>query len=303
MKRITKYIGSLLICLVVYTVTASAQSYLFKVLASQGNNQYKSSSDTRWQPVKTGTTLKNGDELIVEKDAYLGLVHNSGKTLELRKGETVNVNELANNIQVESSVVSKYADFVLNKFNETSEMQDRLEVTGAVTRGESEKAIKIMMPLYVEALRKDAIIKWTAPQEGLLTYVVTLRNIFDEVIQTIETSKTELTVDLSKKELANQRLIVVNVSVKGMDDIISEDYGIKPPSQDKIRKVNQDLQEMNKVLDDETSLNQVMKAAYYEENNLLIDALTSYEKAVELSPSVEDYQKLYESFILRNNLK
>jgi len=51
--------------------------YAFKVLASKGANEYKSGDS--WQPIKTGISLKKGDELRVPENAYLGLVSSTGK--------------------------------------------------------------------------------------------------------------------------------------------------------------------------------------------------------------------------------
>ena len=55
-------------------------------------------------------------------------------------------------------------------------------------------------------------------------------------------------------------------------------------------------------VDEETALNKYILAGFYEENNLLIDALTSYEEAIELAPDVESYKEAYVEFLLRNGL-
>ena len=83
----------------------------------------------------------------------------------------------------------------------------------------------------------------------------------------------------------------------------SEEYGIKRLSPNTFTKVKQDLDQLNKVIGDETSLNHIMMAAYYEENNLTVNAITSFEKAIELSPEVQDFRDMYDAFLERNNLK
>ena len=98
----------------------------------------------------------SGDELKIPQDAYLGLVHTSGKTIELKSPEQFNVDELAASIKLKSTVASKYADFVLNKMSEDkSSMKDKLVVTGAVSRASEGFSIKVQMPLFVEVLRSD----------------------------------------------------------------------------------------------------------------------------------------------------
>src|SRR6185503_19175493 len=62
---------------------AQAQDYAFKVLANKGANEYKSGDS--WQSIKTGASLKAGDELKVSENSYIGLVHATGKPLELKQ--------------------------------------------------------------------------------------------------------------------------------------------------------------------------------------------------------------------------
>ena len=72
------------------TIAGFSQSdYAFKVLANKGSNEYK--SEGAWQAIKTGLSLKVGDELKVSENAYLGLVSSSGKPLELKKADTYKV--------------------------------------------------------------------------------------------------------------------------------------------------------------------------------------------------------------------
>ena len=295
---------TLLLAALFLSTTCFGQTYLFKVLASKGTNQVKSSSESTWRPIKTGSGLMSGDELKVPQNAYLGLVHTSGKTIELKTADQVNVDELAASIKLKSTVASKYADFVLNKLLEDkSEKKDKLVVTGAVVRASEVYSIKVQMPLFVEVLRSEVLVKWEPVKEGNHTYVTTLKNIFNEVIYQGETKDTEITLDLSHPRFVNERLIVFSVASKEDPNFKSEEYGIKRLSPNTFTKVKQDLDQLNKVIGDETSLNHIMMAAYYEENNLIVNAITSFEKAIELSPDVQDFSDMYDAFLERNNLK
>ena len=62
---------------------AFGQDYTFKVLANKGSNEIKT-GDT-WQAVKTGASLKTGDEIKITENSYLGLVHATGKPMELSR--------------------------------------------------------------------------------------------------------------------------------------------------------------------------------------------------------------------------
>ena len=73
--------------------TASAQDYLFRVLANKGSNQVKKNSESTTQ-LKTGSKLYSGDEIIASNGAYIGLVYKTGKTIEIRTAGTHKVDDL-----------------------------------------------------------------------------------------------------------------------------------------------------------------------------------------------------------------
>src|SRR5688572_21910418 len=80
------------------------QDYSFKVLANKGSNEVKS-GDT-WSPLKTGATLKKGDELKLAENSYVGLVHSSGKPMELKLAGAHKVDELAAKVGGGTSVLN-----------------------------------------------------------------------------------------------------------------------------------------------------------------------------------------------------
>jgi len=279
-----------------------AQDYVFKVLANKGANQVKTASSD-WQAIKTGSTLNAGDEIKVSEDSYLGLVHSSGRTVELKKPEVIAINDLAATLSAtSSSVASKYADFVLNKVaGSGGSGGDNLTATGAVTRATDNSSIKVFMPSSVEVLNPEALVQWSEV-EGENSYVVTLKNMFDEVIFSEETSANELNLNLDNDKLKEERLVILTVQVKGEDELTSGDYGIQRLADEDAESLQSELNQLRSETSDETSLNHIMMASFYEKNNLMVDALTSYRKAIELSPDVDDFKTMYNDFIERNGL-
>ena len=55
--------------------------------------------------LKTGATLNDGDELIASQGAYIGLMHKSGKTLEVRTAGSKKVSDLAKMVNTKSASV------------------------------------------------------------------------------------------------------------------------------------------------------------------------------------------------------
>lgn len=276
------------------------QAYTFKVLANKGANEVNRGG--QWSALKTGASLNETDELKVSENAYLGLVHSSGKTLELKEAGTHKVSELAKKINPDgSSVASKYADFVLSKMSAEGK-KNKLNATGAVDRGSGEDAIKVYIPNSVGVYNEDAIIKWSEVEGEDVTYTILLTNMFEDELMKVETTDAQYQLDLNNEKLADQSVVLLTISSKGNEDSKSSTYALKRLPEADAEKVKITLQELMSGTEEESALNKYILAGFYEENNLLVDALTSYLDAMALAPEVESYQEAYEEFLLRNRL-
>jgi hypothetical protein len=120
---------------------AFSQGYAYKVMANKGSNEVKSGD--AWQPLKTGASLSASDELKIVDNAYIGLIHASGKPLELRQSGSYKVADLASKVSSGSSVLNKYADFILISNADTK--NNKLRATGAVHSATESDAIKVLM--------------------------------------------------------------------------------------------------------------------------------------------------------------
>ena len=95
--------------------TGHCQNYVYKVMANKGNNQLQLASQSVWNPIKLGSSLNNGDKLLVDQNAYLGLLHTSGHTMELSEKGTFDIEQLASKVGIRKKGISaKYGEFVLN---------------------------------------------------------------------------------------------------------------------------------------------------------------------------------------------
>jgi hypothetical protein len=261
-----------------------AQDYTFRVLANKGANEIKSGDG--WQPVKTGASLKLGDELKVTENASIGLVHSSGKPLEVKKANTYKVADLASQVSGGSSVLNKYTDFILSS-NSAEAKKNRLSATGAVHRG---GGIKVYLPnnQYASVFNNIVFVSWDKTEKG--PYTVSFLNMFDDVLQKIETPENIVSIDLNDPKFAT--------GTKS-----DERYLIKKLSPGEHEKINLAYTEVMKEIKDETAFNKLFLAGFYEQNKLLIDAITSYEQAMKLAPDDPTYKDYYEEFLLRNKLK
>jgi hypothetical protein len=276
-----------------------AQDYTFRVLATKGSNELKSGDS--WQAVKTGASLKSGDELKITENASVGLVHTSGKPLEVKQPGTYKVADLASKLGGGSSVLNKYTDFILSS-NSAEAKKNRLSATGAVHRGLED--IKVFLPenQNAEIFNNIAYVNWES--KGGAPYIVSFKNMFDEELVKVETPETSVRVDLNDPKFANETAILVEVRSKSDGKSKSEQHLIKKLSQGRHDSINKSFTELNNELGTEASeLNKLIQAAFYEQNKLFIDAISAYEEVIKMAPDNASYKEAYEEFLLRNKLK
>lgn len=278
-----------------------AQDYAFKVLANKGTNEIKTGE--AWQPLKTGASLRANDEVKLSENAYIGLVHISGKPMELKQAGTHKVSDLNAKIGKGSSVLNKYTDFILSS-NSAEAKKNRLSATGAVHRATETAAIKLLLPenQHSGIYNTLAVINWDGSKIAG-PYIVTLRNMFDDELAKIETPETRIQIDLADPKFAKENAVLVEVASKADPKQASKQHLIKKLAAPDQEKVKSSLTEIMGEVQEQTALNKLILAGFYEENNLFIDAIAAYEDAVKLAPDVPSYKEAYEEFLLRHALK
>ena len=291
---ILSFIGLLL-----FSQPLFAQSYSFKVLANKGGNEFKSGDV--WQPIKTGATLKETDEVKLAENSYLGLVSSTGKALEVKEAGIHPVSELLNRIKGNGpTVMQKYTDFILSSNAETK--KNKLSATGAVHRDIS-SSLHLVLPENQNSaiFNTSAVISW----EGTKVpgpYVLTLRNMFDDVLERYETPETTYKIDLSGPKFSKENAIIVQVNSKVDSKEVSKQHLIKKLSPSEHENIKKSLDQIANEVSEPTALNKLILAGFYEENRLLIDAITAYEEAIRLAPDVPSYKEAFDEFLIRNNI-
>ncbi len=305
MKRITTYAFAL--TLLFLAGTTFGQGYTFRVLANKGTNKVKKSTG-QVVSLKTGATLNSGDQLVAGEGAYIGLMHKSGKTIEVRKAGTMAVTELEKKVTTgKTSVASRYAKFVNDKMNEkgTGSYRSRMNATGAVSRAVADGTLNALLRSSdgtVKVVGDNAVIRWESAKEDA-SYVVIIKNIEATTIFKAETDKTSIELDFTTEELQDDLgvgLYILTVTDKSDESITTGDIGIKRTTDDE--ELNNELENLKSEVAEDSPLSKLIYASFYEEKGLLLDALTKYEEAIKMAPEVEDFQELYKNFLITNGL-
>jgi len=277
-----------------------AQDYAFKVLANKGANTLKSGAD--WVPLKTGATLKNGDELKVVENAYLGLVYNSGKPLELKQPGNYKVADLAAKMKGNTAtVLNKYTDFILS--SNAEDKKNKLNATGAVNRDVIQHSIHVVLPDNQLAGIYDHLAVVNLDTKVAGPYIVTVKNMFDDELNKFEISETSFQIDLNDAKYAKENAVLLEVKSKSDPKAVSKTRLIKKLSPAEQATIKKKLAEAGPDITEQTALSKLILARFYEEQNLLIDAITSYEEAIKMAPDVPTFVEEYGYFLTRHSLK
>jgi hypothetical protein len=274
-----------------------AQEYAFKVLVNKGKNELKTGEN--WQQVKVGSSIKSADELRISENSYLGLVHSSGKPLELKQSGKYKVRDLEGKVKGGTSVLNKYTDFILST---NTGPKNNLAATGAVDRGGDN--IKVFLPRAELAVvyGNDVTISWEY-DKTLSPYVVTFKSMFGDELSSIESTENFVVVNLNDRNFENEDNIIVTVLSKANKRKISDDYTLKKLSKADKDRIKNELNEIAEQTAEQNALNNFFIAGFYEKNGLLIDAISYYQKAIKLAPDVPEYKEDYENFLLRHGIK
>lgn len=274
---------------------AAAQQYTFKVLVNKGGNEVKSGS--AWQPVKVGSNLNSTDEVRIAENSYLGLMHATGKPLEIKKPGSYKIADLAGRVKGGSTVLNKYTDFILSD----AESKQGMTATGAVHRGF--KKVDVFLPEGAPVYGDVITIHW-ATDKFKGPYVVTLTSMFGDELARYETSDSIQQVNLAEKSLKNEDNILVQVMAKADPSSQTDPAAtLKRLSKPDRERIKNELDEIEGALSEKSALSKLYQARFYETNHLLADAAHAFLEAVKLSPEVPEYQKEYQYFLHRNSLK
>lgn len=271
-----------------------AQDYTFKVMVNKGNSEVKTGA--KWAPIKTGLSLKSSDELKVPVNAYIGLVHSSGKPLEIKQDGHYKIADLAAKVSGGTSVLNKYTDFILSA---NTEKGNRLQATGAVDRGLGD--IRVYLPSSENATvyEQELIISWeTEKVKG--PYRVVFNSMFGDELAKMETSDGFVKVDLRDNKFKIEDNIYVEVFSLSDAAKVSKRFILKRLSKGDTERIKTALMQIDPATVNQTALDYYYLAGFYESNLLFIDAITCYHKAIALEPDV--YKDNFKEFLIRNGL-
>ncbi|TAD98698.1 MAG: hypothetical protein EAZ97_10490 [Bacteroidetes bacterium] len=298
------------------TKTSIAQEQTFKVIAKQGNILLDG------KPLNIGETLTQKHEIQMPKSAFLSLLHSNGNPLEIKTEGTFEVKKLLKKLATSKNYANKYIDFIQKELTENGGPNaEREKKIYTRKRGQTScqgmpQLVGMLMPDTKESARfifgNTFTLKYflkpnpenfgLKPTE-LKSYKIIIKDMMDSILYEKESTNNIEVIDLTKGKLADAKdLIVKVVPIKKDGSIIdkTEDVMLSRLDEDEQREVALELANIYDAKAEPTALGFLIEARFFEEKNYLLDAITAYEKVLELSSNLPVFQEMYKCFLIRN---
>jgi len=278
-----------------------AQQGVFSVILNKGQNSF--GTQKGFQPVILGISLAEGDFIKVADGGYVALVHeSSGSSLELTEKGNFAVNELESKVLSKpTTVMAKYGKFLMKKLNPDEHGNQNLNVTGAVERGDV-GIINVELPKVNDVYGSQVFVSWNQTDD-IKDYIITIKDKIDDIIVKKSVIGNSYILDLDQDAIENEKIIIINVMSKNNDELRSPDFGIKRLNDAESKSIGDEFTNLKVFASSNNVVDKILIASFFEENQLLADAITYYNEAQLISPDPDGFNKLYDNFLIRNGLK
>lgn len=311
-------------------------SYEFKVLGKKGSVQIKKGK-ADWSDASIGEEISKTDKIQL-KDGYLGLVHSTGKTLEITKAGTYTASKLAEQVKSRKSKVSKkFTDYVASELSNNDDMlakknyKANMDKTGAVERaaggdvnaGESITSLTGSNKKLVSGINSavdfafgnnDEYINAICPKTSYVMdkvidfswnkhkkaskYTFHILDVNNKEIFAKEVQDTSLSLDLATVGLSRSTNYFWYVN---SGKYKSDQNGIYWLSEVQQSSIKSEIEDITGNDDDLDAITYVVLALYYEDENIMNRAMDCYKKAIKIAP-IDSYKKTYSRFLQRLGL-
>lgn len=301
-----------LFALCLSSVLLISADYQFNVMASKGDVQIFAKSSKSWSKLNTGAKIQSNEKIKIGNNSYLGLVHKSGKTIELKQsGEFTTEQPATKTNTSKSSVAQKLGNYIVNQLNDTksqSDYREGMETTGAVERSmdkmtadPANATIELNSPRKICLKSNNVNLSWKEVPKAK-SYKLFIRDRFDREVYSSEVKNSNVNLDANALKLEKDTFYFWHVALSNDANVKSPDCTFSVLSNSQIDKITSDVAELKKELGDDTSaLNKIVIGNYYEMNNLYEDANKLYKDASEANPEVSEYKEIYNRFLKRMN--
>ncbi len=273
-------------------------NYEFNVLAVYGSVEYKARNLSEWQKLKVGDLLDTGDIVKLGNKSYLGLVHKSGKTIELTKSKSYKVSNLKPHKPIKNNdIINRLLGYILSAFGESNSEKTtyRKDMKGAAT---IERSIKLgfpsAYPAYTRFIKTNVTCFWEGNNNDNYEF-----RIFDEdeeiLFETI-TKLTKLDVDLSKLKLNENQKYFWTVRPQNLISFSPVKYSFVLIDSKQRNNILSEINELKKNLNMQSPLDNFLLAGIYDYYELYYDSYLTLKNINKLAPGNQFYTEYFENW-------
>jgi hypothetical protein len=288
----------LTIAFVLLSIAQHGYSQKAKVIARKGDVQVVNGLDVRL--ASSNMSLSGSETVILGDDAYVGIVDEKGRTIELRISGQHDLSEILKNEEdTRDATAFRFASYLLDRMTAEGK-KNRLGAMGYFIRNDEreQEPIRLYIPGAGKFYQDRLELSWE-PAPGGGPYTVEFFNVYRELLETHETGENVIEINVDR-DLDVQGTFLLKVRTS--DGLSSEMYALKRLGSYHREDLTADLQQLEHVYAKSDAVSRFVMAGFFEYQNLLADALTCYLAAMKASPDVPFYMEAYEDFLLRNHL-
>lgn len=287
------------------SVTLNAQDVIFRTLASKGTCMVqRGANPDEYSNLKTGVKLFDNDKIIITGDnSYVGLVSSDGKTVELKKGGVYSVKDVYTGLSSgDATIAQKYVEFLVNDMSKGNESTSaNMKFTGSVERSLKNDNILLFLPQETKVATREATINWY-PKEKQESYTVIITDLFDEKVYSQKVTGTSTSIDFAQAGLSPEEVYKLEVRSASNADYKSGVVTLKVPSQTDLNTINEYSTDIMSQTPENSAIQNMVLAKYFDENGLYLNAIPFYKKAVAMEPDVKEYKQAYNQFLYKVGL-
>lgn len=297
---------AIILCISFMSVGVFAQDVIFKTLAAKGTCMVqRGANPDEYTPISTGLKIYEEDKIIITgSTSYVGLVSNDGKALELKKGGVYYVKDLSSALSSgETSMAQKYLSLLVNDMSKVDDNTARnMKYTGSVERSIENKDIVMFLPETTKIAGTKGAIQWF-PKSKIAQFDVNIYNLYEESVYTKTTADKTLSIDFSELGLNPGQVYKMMVSDADDKNMNSGFISLQVPTRSEMAKYETDVNMLKTEVPENSAIGDMVIATYYEEQELFLNAIPYYERAIEKEPNIVEFQDAYNMFLFKIGLE
>lgn len=299
MTRTHKFIAATVAIMLCLPVLAFSQGgEIFKVIACKG----KITLQRTKKPVSVGAGLNSADQLRMEGPVYLGLVHKSGKALELRQEGMIVISDLLKQVSSKQNGMDKLVGFVVQSMAGAQEGKNIK--SASVEMSLNVNKLRLISPRTTKTIDDEMVFTWNGSTDGKpATYLFTITDAGQNVRFKKELTENQLSVNLKTLGLEKDRCYYWSVTQVNANAPSVESYCIYMVNEAETAALNGQLKTLREEQNAQPSaLDKLMLASFYEQNGLTYRAMTAYKEAATIGGDVEIFSDAYREFLRRTGV-